>query len=142
MKTKHQRMIFLSVGAAFIGLALYLILTAFEDTLVFFYTPQQMIAKKIPLHTKVRLGGMVQKGSVEKKGLKVKFKVTDFEETFSVQYEGFLPDLFREGQGVVMEGKLIRPKVFQANTVLAKHDETYMPPEVAKSLKEMHGDDK
>jgi len=142
MKPKHQRMAFLVLGALLVSFAAYLILTAFEDSIVFFYTPKQMIEKKIQSKTRVRLGGMVVKGSIQKKGVITQFKVTDFEETFTVHYRGILPDLFREGQGVVMEGELINKDTFKAKTVLAKHDETYMPPEVAKALNDVHGEKK
>lgn len=134
MKPKHQRMIFLGLGSMLAGFALYLILSAFEDSIVFFYTPQQVHEKKIQPSARIRLGGMVVKGSLKKEGLKALFNVSDFKRTIAVHYEGILPDLFREGQGVVMEGQLIDYRHFTAKTVLAKHDENYMPPQVAKEM--------
>lgn len=136
LKPKHQRLILISLSLMMFGLAGFLVLKGLEDQVIYFYSPGDMLKKQIKIAQKVRLGGMVEKDSVQKKGLNVTFKITDFSHTLTVKYQGILPDLFREGQGVVVEGSLIRSDIFQAHTVLAKHDETYMPPEVAKSLKE------
>ncbi len=144
---KRQRM-FLLIGALVIlGLAAFLVLRAFKDNLVFFYTPTDIAEGKVAAGQQFRLGGLVEMGSLKKAdgSVKVSFRVTDGDKIVPVTYEGFLPDLFREGQGVVTEGKLDQTGLFVANTVLAKHDEKYMPPEVAESLKEkglwQHGGD-
>lgn len=133
MKPKHQRAIYLSIGGAFIILATYLVVSAFEDTLTFYYTPSQIMEKHFPPQTRIRLGGLVVKGSVQKsKSLTVQFQVTDGNETIDVSYSGLLPNLFKEGKGAVMEGwidEINGKNVFQAQTVLAKHDETYRPPQ-------------
>lgn len=144
---KRQRM-FLLIGALVIlSLAAFLVLRAFKDNLVFFYTPTDIAEGKVAAGQQFRLGGLVEMGSLKKieGSVKVSFSVTDGDMVVPVTYEGFLPDLFREGQGVVTEGKLNPAGLFVANTVLAKHDEKYMPPEVAESLKEkglwQHGGD-
>lgn len=136
LKPKHQRLVLISVSLMMFGLAGFLVLKGLEDQVVYFYSPADMLKKQVKIGQKARLGGMVENGSVHKEGTNVTFKVTDFSHTLTVEYQGILPDLFREGQGVVVEGSLIRANIFQAHTVLAKHDENYMPPEVAKSLKE------
>ena len=113
-----------------------LVLTAFEENLVFFYSPSDLAEKTLPPGRPVRLGGLVEEGSVERRdGLTVHFRVTDLSQSTPVVYQGLLPDLFREGQGVVTEGTLGPDGVFVASEVLAKHDETYMPPEVVEALK-------
>ena len=110
-------------------------MNAFEDNIVFFHSPTDIIEKKIGEDRRFRLGGLVEEGSVRKAGGAVTiFRVTDLKETIAVSYKGLLPDLFREGQGVVAEGRL-KGGIFIADEVLAKHDETYMPPEVAEALK-------
>ncbi len=111
-------------------------LTALNDNLVFFYSPSQIAEKGIAPDRRFRLGGLVEAGSVQKNGEEVRFTVTDTLKTVAVVYRGLLPDLFREGQGVIAEGTLRADGVFAAREVLAKHDENYMPPEVAKALKE------
>ncbi len=111
-----------------------LMLSAFEDNIVFFYSPTEVLAKKLGADRRVRIGGLVEDGSVEKAGIEVKFRVTDLAAAIPVTYIGILPDLFREGQGVVAEGRFV-DGVFRADEVLAKHDENYMPPEVAEALK-------
>ena len=114
-----------------------LVLFALRDTIVFFHTPSDVAEKQIPAGKRIRLGGLVAEGSVKRgEGTKVEFAITDTLKTIPVSYNGVLPDLFREGQGVVAEGKLDAAGRFVADTVLAKHDENYMPPEVAKALKE------
>jgi cytochrome c-type biogenesis protein CcmE len=131
---KQQRL--LVIGALFFGtgFAVALILSALNDNIVFFLSPSEISAKHFVPGQRVRLGGMVSKGSVKRKGQAVHFVVTDGRQEMNVIYEGALPDLFREGQGVVAEGQL-QDGLFKADMVLAKHDETYMPREVADALK-------
>lgn len=135
---RRRRRGFLIVGALIVlAVAVGLVLMALRDSIVFFHTPSDITAKSIPVGQRIRLGGLVAVGSVKRgAGTDVEFAVTDTIEQVTVRYRGVLPDLFREGQGVVTEGKLEEGRVFRADTVLAKHDETYMPPEVAKALKE------
>ncbi len=118
------------------GTAAALILTAFEKNLLYFYSPTQIIAGDAPDSRAFRIGGLVEQDSVSRdpNSLQVSFNLTDTVETITVQYEGILPDLFREGQGIVANGKLDENGIFQASEVLAKHDENYMPPEVAEAL--------
>lgn len=123
-------------GVAILACAVGLVLYAFKDSIVFFYTPSEIAEKHVPKGQRFRLGGLVAKNSVDRSGgTKIRFKVTDTVETLNVVFEGVLPDLFKEGQGVVTEGKLDENGVFIADTVLAKHDENYMPKEVAEALK-------
>ncbi len=123
------------IAMLLLGVAAALILTAFEENIVFFYSPTDIAEKKVAEGRRIRLGGLVEDGSVKKAGgAQVRFRVTDLKTVIPVVYKGLLPDLFREGQGVVAEGKL-EGGVFRADEVLAKHDETYMPPEVADALK-------
>jgi cytochrome c-type biogenesis protein CcmE len=119
---------------AVVGAATALVLNAFQSNLVFFYTPTQIDAKEAPSGRTFRLGGLVVEGSVKRDGVKVAFEVTDTAKTVPVQFSGILPDLFKEGKGVVAQGQL-ENGVFQAREVLAKHDENYMPPEAAQALK-------
>ncbi len=136
MTRKQQRSAFIVTGLVILGAAAALVLTALRDTIVFFYTPSEVISKKVEPGTRFRLGGLVAKDSIERlQGAKVRFTVTDTDNTLTVTYAGTLPDLFREGQGVVTEGQLLRSGHFEADTVLAKHDENYMPKEVADALK-------
>jgi cytochrome c-type biogenesis protein CcmE len=123
---------FLSVLGSASGLVLY----ALRQNISLFYTPTQVLAGQAPLHHVIRVGGMVEKGSIvrSEKGLEIQFKITDFEKTIVVSYQGILPDLFREGQGIVAEGELVDNRSFQASQVLAKHDANYMPPEVKAAL--------
>ncbi len=136
MKPRHKRLVFIVVGLAGIGIAAALILNAFRSNLVFFFSPSQVVAQEAPLDRSFRLGGLVKEGSLERleDGVTVRFLVTDNAQTIPVIYTGILPDLFREGQGVVTQGMLGEDGVFRADEVLAKHDETYMPPEVAEAL--------
>lgn len=137
MTRKQQRSAFIITGLVILGIAAALVLTALRDTIVFFYTPSEVIAKKVEPGVRIRLGGLVAKDSIERlQGSMVRFTVTDTDKSMVVSYGGALPDLFREGQGVVTEGKLLRTGIFEADTVLAKHDENYMPKEVADALKE------
>ena len=137
MKRKHRRLVFLASAMLALGVAAGLVLSAFEENLVFFYSPSDLIEKDLPEGRRFRLGGLVEEGSLRRlgDGLTVEFVVTDLTATVPVSYKGPLPDLFREGQGVVTEGKLAAGGVFIADSVLAKHDENYMPPEVAEALK-------
>lgn len=136
MKPRHKRMMFLALGLAGLIVATALVLNAFRGNLVFFYSPSDVVMNEAPLDRKFRLGGMVEEGSVtrESDGLTVHFVVTDMAKSIPVVYTGILPDLFREGQGVVTQGRLGEDGLFYADEVLAKHDETYMPPEVAEAL--------
>ena len=137
MTRKQRRATFIGSGVAILAVAVGLILFVLEDTIVFFYTPSEIAEKGVTAGQRFRLGGLVAEGSVERNtGATVKFTVTDTIKTLPVVYTGVLPDLFREAQGVVAEGKLNAEGVFVADTVLAKHDENYMPKEVADSLKE------
>ena len=135
MKRKHKRLSFVAVGLLLLGVAAALVLTAFEESIVFFHSPTDVAEGKVQTDRRIRLGGLVEEGSVAKQGDGVtQFKVTDGAHAITVSYKGILPDLFREGQGVVTEGRLLSG-TFQAEEVLAKHDENYMPPEVAEALK-------
>lgn len=136
MTRRQRRSIFIVSGMAVLGLAAFLVLSALQDSIVFFYSPTDIEAKQIEPGRRVRLGGLVAEGSVEKSGTLVNFTISDGTRAVKVSYNGLLPDLFREGQGVIAEGKLDGPGAFTADTVLAKHDEKYMPPEVAASLKQ------
>jgi len=134
---KQKRAAFILAGVAILGLAAGLVLYALNDTIVFFYTPSELVTKNVMPGQRFRLGGLVETGSLVKgEGLTVTFTVGDRIKTIPVSYTGQLPDLFREGQGVVAEGKLDSSGTFIADTVLAKHDETYMPKDVADRLKE------
>lgn len=135
MTRKKRRLYLVGLGMLLLGGAAALTLSAFEDNLVFFYSPADLQAKDVEEGRRFRLGGLVEEGTVEKDGETVRFKVTDFTASVPVVYTGILPDLFREGQGVVTEGRLGPGGTFEAAEVLAKHDENYMPPEVADALK-------
>ena len=136
MKRKTRRLAFVFVGLALVGIAATLVLAAFRDNLVFFYSPTDVVQRPLPADQRVRLGGLVEEGSVVRAsgGTRVSFRITDLMNALPVTYDGILPDLFRDGQGVVAEGRF-RGGVFAADSVLAKHDENYMPPEVAEALK-------
>jgi cytochrome c-type biogenesis protein CcmE len=137
MTRKQRRAVLITTAVGILGLAVLLVLLALRDTIIFFYTPSDVVEKKIVAGQRFRLGGLVVQGSVKRGGgTSVEFAVTDLLKTITVSYPGLLPDLFREGQGVVAEGRLDASGRFVADSVLAKHDETYMPPEVAKALKE------
>ena len=137
MTRKQQRGALIAAGLGALGLAAGLVLYALSDTITFFYTPTDVVEKSVQPGTRFRLGGLVADGSVVRgQGKTVLFKVTDTEGTLPVSYMGILPDLFREGQGVIAEGTLDAGGTFKADTVLAKHDENYMPREVADALKE------
>ena len=133
---KKRRLYIVLAGMTMLGLAAGLTLFAMRDSLVFFYTPSDLQGKEILPSQRVRLGGLVAENSVQKDGATVRFIVTDLSAELPVVYTGILPDLFREGQGVVAEGNMLADGSLQADSVLAKHDENYMPKEVADKLKE------
>ena len=135
MKPRHKRLTIIGGIVAAVGVAVALVLNAFQSNLVFFYSPSQVAAKEAPLNRTFRIGGLVQQGSVKREGTDVHFVVTDTAQTIAVQYKGILPDLFKEGKGVVAQGQLRDDGVFVAREVLAKHDENYMPPEATEALK-------
>ena len=132
---KRRRLWIVVIAMALLTVAAGLIMTAFRDSIVFFYTPSELAEKHVPAGRAMRIGGLVEDGSVARSGDIIRFRVTDMRSALPVIYKGILPDLFREGQGVVAEGTLDNDGVFQARQVLAKHDENYMPPEVAEALK-------
>ena len=136
MKARHKRLAFIVVGLAGLAVAIGLIANAFNQNLVFFFSPSDIQANQAPINRDFRLGGLVEEGSLKREndGLTVHFVVTDNANTIPVTFTGILPDLFREGQGVVAQGKLNENGVFMAKEVLAKHDESYMPPEVQDAL--------
>ena len=136
LKPRHKRLGLIVGGIAVLGVATTLILSAFQENLVFFFSPSDVAAAKAPKDRTFRIGGLVEEGSVKRDGVMVSFKVTDTAHTIPVSYQGILPDLFREGQGVVANGKLGTDGVFRASEVLAKHDENYMPPEAAHALEQ------
>ena len=137
MKPRHKRFAAIAVGVAALGTAAALVLSALNKNLVFFFTPSQVAAHEAPQWRTFRIGGLVVPGSLKRKpdGLTVQFIVTDTARSIPVVYRGTLPDLFREGKGVVTQGHLGADGVFQASEVLAKHDENYMPPEAADAIK-------
>jgi cytochrome c-type biogenesis protein CcmE len=137
MTRKQRRAILIGTCLGVLALAVGLVLMALRDSIVFFYTPSEVAEKHLDTGQRFRLGGLVENGSLRRgEGTTISFVVTDKRATLPVTYTGVLPDLFREGQGVVAEGALTSEGVFHADNVLAKHDEKYMPPEVAKKLKE------
>lgn len=138
MKSRHKKLLAIGLGLAGIGVAAALILNAFQSNLVFFFSPSEVAAGKAPTDRAFRIGGLVEDGSVQRQadGLTVSFVVTDTAKSIPVNYKGILPDLFKEGKGVVAEGKLGTDGLFTATQVLAKHDENYMPPEAAHALEQ------
>ena len=136
MTRRQRRATFIGLGVGILCLATFLVLFALRDSVVGFHLPKDIATKQVPEGRRIRLGGLVAAGSVKRDGLTVEFGIADTATTIPARYTGVLPDLFREGQGVVAEGKLDTSGRFIADTVLAKHDENYMPPEVAKALKE------
>jgi len=137
VKPRTKRIAIVAGGLTALAVAAGLVLTAFQQNLVFFFTPSQVAAKEAPQGKTFRIGGMVEKGSIARQadGLTVRFMVTDTAKSIPVVYRGALPDLFREGKGVVAQGRVGTDGVFMASEVLAKHDENYMPPEAAEALK-------
>lgn len=134
MKPRHKRAALIAGGLAALGLAAYLVLNAFQSNLVFFFTPTQVAAGEAPVNRTFRIGGMVKTGTVQRNNLTVDFVVTDNVKEVPVSYTGILPDLFREGKGVVAQGKRGADGRFVASEVLAKHDENYMPPEAQHAM--------
>ena len=136
MKTRHKRLGFIGLGMAGLGIAAALVLNAFQKNLVFFFSPSQVVAKEAPVGRNFRIGGLVEKGSLKREndGLTVRFTVSDTVNNIPVIYKGILPDLFKEGRGCVAQGHVGNDGVFYAESVLAKHDENYMPPEAAQSI--------
>jgi len=133
---KKRRLYFVLLGVMALAAATALVLTALGDSMVYFYSPTDLQTKQIGPDRRLRIGGLVEQGSVQREGEVVRFRVTDTANAMAVTYSGVLPDLFREGQGVVAEGRLGPDGVFKAQEVLAKHDENYMPKEVADAIKQ------
>lgn len=138
MKPRIKRLMWVLAGIALAGLAVTLVLRALDANVMFFYSPSQVHAGEAPQGVAFRVGGLVELGSIQRMpdGLKVRFVVTDEVQRVSVHYQGLLPDLFKEGKGVVVSGKLQSMGIFEASEVLAKHDENYMPPEAAQALQD------
>jgi cytochrome c-type biogenesis protein CcmE len=138
MKSRHKKLLVIGLGLVGIGLIATLVLNAFRSNLVFFFTPTQVAQGEAPTGRAFRIGGLVEAGSVKRQpdGINVKFVVTDTAKSIPVVYQGILPDLFKEGKGVVAEGKLGSDGLFTASQVLAKHDENYMPPEAAHAVEQ------
>jgi cytochrome c-type biogenesis protein CcmE len=136
MKPRHKKAAIALGALAALGVAVALVLNAFNSNLVFFYTPTQIASHEAPQGRTFRVGGLVQQGSVVREGVTVRFTVTDTAKNVTVRYDGILPDLFKEGKGVVAQGQLGADGVFVAREVLAKHDENYMPPEASEALKQ------
>ncbi len=137
MKARHRRFAWIGAGVAMLAVAIALVLNAFQSNLVFFFTPSQVKANEAPHGRAFRVGGLVVEKSLqrERDGLTVRFNVTDTAQTIPVTYTGILPDLFKEGKGVVAQGRLGPDGIFHASEVLAKHDENYMPPEAAEAMR-------
>jgi cytochrome c-type biogenesis protein CcmE len=140
MKPRHRRFAWIAAGLAVLGVAVALVLNAFQSNLVFFFSPTDVVENKAPQGRTFRVGGLVEEKSVKREGVVVRFNVTDTAKTIPVVYTGILPDLFKEGKGVVAQGKLGPDGVFTASEVLAKHDENYMPPEAAAAVNRAHID--
>ncbi len=136
MKKRHKRITFIVASLAALGLATWLVLGAFRQNLVFFFSPTQVAAKEAPVNKTFRIGGLVENGSLKREndGLTIRFTVTDTANTIPVVYKGIMPDLFKEGRGCVAQGRVGSDGVFYADQIMAKHDENYMPPEAARAL--------
>jgi cytochrome c-type biogenesis protein CcmE len=136
MKKRHKRIVFIVTSLAALGLATWLVLGAFRNNLVFFFSPTQVMAKEAPVGRTFRIGGLVANGTLKRDtdGLTIRFVMTDTANTLPVVYKGILPDLFKEGRGCVAQGKVGADGVFYADQIMAKHDENYMPPEAARAL--------
>ena len=136
MKKRHRRIIFICVSLAALGLAAWLVLGAFRNNLVFFFSPTQIASKEAPVNKTFRIGGLVENGTLKRDndGLTVRFTVTDTANSVPVVYKGILPDLFKEGRGCVAQGRVGGDGIFYADQIMAKHDENYMPPEAARAL--------
>jgi len=140
LKARHKRIALIVAGLAVLGIGTALVLNAFNSNLVFFFSPTQVLSGEAPKDKTFRIGGLVKEGSLERQadGVTVRFAVTDTDQVLPVQYKGILPDLFKEGKGVVAQGKLGADGLFIASEVLAKHDENYMPPEAQKAVSDAH----
>ena len=140
MKPRHKRMAAIALGVVALGIVTALVLKAFNQNLVFFFTPSQVAANEAPQGRTFRIGGLVEQGSLKRlpDGVSVAFVVTDTAKSMQVIYKGSLPDLFKEGKGVVAQGQLGPDGVFRASEVLAKHDENYMPPEAKEAVEKAH----
>ena len=140
MKPRQKRLALIVGGLAVLGVASWLVLSAFQENLVFFYSPSQVANNEAPQGKAFRIGGLVEAGSVKRQpdGVTVRFNVTDTAKVIPVMYKGILPDLFKEGKGVVAQGRLGADGTFTAREVLAKHDENYMPPEAAHAVEQAH----
>ena len=140
MKARHRRFAWIGAGVAALGVAVALVLNAFQSNLVFFFSPSQVLANEAPVGRPFRIGGLVEDGSLKREpgSLAIRFVVTDTVQKVPVAYTGLLPDLFKEGKGVVAQGTLGADGVFRATEVLAKHDENYMPPEAAAAVEQAH----
>src|SRR5215207_9841711 len=134
MKRRHKRIGIIIAALAGLAIAAFLVLSAFQNNLVFFFSPTQVAAKEAPVNRTFRIGGLVQEGTLKREGLTARFIVTDTAASIPVVYNGILPDLFKEGRGCVAQGKIGSDGVFQAEEVLAKHDENYMPPEAGEAI--------
>lgn len=136
MKRRHKRIGFIIAGLAGLGIAAALVLSAFQENLVFFFSPSQVVAKEAPINKTFRVGGLVETGTLKRDndGLTVHFTITDTAKSISVVYKGILPDLFKEGKGCVAQGRVGSDGVFYADQVLAKHDENYMPPQAGQAI--------
>ena len=141
MKSRHRRFLWIGAGVAVLGVAVALVLNVFQSNLVFFFTPSQIAANEVPKGRAFRVGGLVEEKSLTRAqdGLTVHFKITDTAQSVPVVYTGILPDLFKEGKGVVAQGRIEPDGTFRASEVLAKHDENYMPPEAAEAVNKAHG---
>lgn len=138
MKPRHKKMTVIALSVGALTVAVVLVLNAFQSNLVFFFSPSQVAAQEAPIGKSFRIGGLVEEGSLKREGdgTMMKFAITDTAEVIRVVYTGILPDLFKEGKGVVAQGKMADDGVFYADEVLAKHDENYMPPEAASALEQ------
>jgi cytochrome c-type biogenesis protein CcmE len=136
MKTRHKRIAFIIVGLLGLSIAAFLVTSAFKNNLVFFFSPSEIASRQAPIGKNLRIGGLVENGSVKREsdGLTIKFSVTDTARSIPVVYKGILPDLFKEGRGCVAQGHVGTDGVFYADQVLAKHDENYRAPEVTQSI--------
>ena len=136
MKTRHKRLLLIAAGLVILGLVAALVLNAFQSNLVFFFSPSQVAAGEAPKGKSFRIGGLVKESSLRREadGVTLAFVITDTAHDIPVRYKGILPDLFKEGKGVVAQGKMTDARTFGATEVLAKHDENYMPPEAAKAV--------
>ena len=139
MTARQRRFMWVAIGVLVLCAAAAFVLNAFQSNLVFFFTPTQVAQGEAPQGRIFRIGGLVKEGSLQRQDVQVQFVVTDTARDIPVVYSGLLPDLFKEGKGVVAQGRLDEQGLFVASEVLAKHDENYMPPEVARAIKEKHG---